>query len=155
KDDLLSIFESKAKSEKANVATFKKDLSSFTNALAKDIMHDEVVARAASYLNDFKKSNSTLASEMKKIEASENSSELGKNLKTFNETITGAYEKEAETFIKTFKENIIVEQYKLLFRELKASKAGEENESEGNKKVPEFLKKFERASNGGGSVRDR
>lgn len=155
KDDLLSIFESNAESKKANVATFKKDLSSFTNALAKDIMHDEVVARATSYLNEFKKPNSTLASEMKKIEASENSSKLGKDLKEFKETITGAYEKEAETFIKTFKENIIVEQYKLLFRELKASKAGEENESEGNKKVPEFLKKFERASNGGGSVRDR
>nr|WP_318034241.1 hypothetical protein [Mycoplasmopsis agalactiae] len=155
KDDLLSIFESKAKSEKANVATFKKDLSNFTNTLAKDIMHDEVVARATSYLNDLKKPNSALASEMKKIEASENSSELGKNLKTFNETITSTYEKEAETFIKTFKENIIVEQYKLLFRELKAFKAGEENESEGNKKVPEFLKKFERASNSGGSVRDR
>lgn len=154
KDDLLSIFESKAISEKANVATFKKDLSNFTNALAKDIMHDEVVARATTYLNDFKKSNSTLASEMKKIKESENSSELGKDLKTFNETITGAYEKEAETFVKTFKENIIVEQYKVLFRELKASKTNEDNESEGNKKVPEFLKKFEKADNGASSVRD-
>ncbi|EIN14864.1 Hypothetical protein, predicted transmembrane protein [Mycoplasmopsis agalactiae 14628] len=154
KDDLLSIFESKAESKKANVATFKKDLSSFTNALVKDIMHDEVVAKANSYLNNFKKPDSKLAGEMKKIENSENSSELGKDLKAFNETITSAYEKEVETFIKTFKDNLIVEQYKVIFRELKSSKSNEENESEGNKKVPEFLKKFEKASNGGGSVRE-
>nr|WP_307915122.1 hypothetical protein [Mycoplasmopsis bovis] len=33
KDDLLSLFENKAKSEKANVASFKKDLSNFATAL--------------------------------------------------------------------------------------------------------------------------
>ncbi|WP_430002235.1 PDxFFG protein [Mycoplasmopsis bovis] len=155
KDDLLSLFENKAKSEKANVASFKKDLASFTTALESSILSDAVVAKANSYLNNIKRSDSAIASEMKKIEESENSSKLGKELKTFKNNITDAYKKESETFISTFKQNIIVEQYKVLYRELKTAKNGDENESSSNKSVPEFLKKFEKATRGsGGTVRD-
>lgn len=155
KDDLLSLFENKAKSEKANVASFKKDLSNFATALESSIMNDAIVAKANSYINDIKKSDSTIASEMKKIKESENSSQLGNELNSFKNNINNAYKKESEAFISNFKQNIIVEQYKVLYRELKTAKNDDENESIDNKSVPEFLKKFEnptRAS--GGAVGD-
>nr|WP_307910400.1 hypothetical protein [Mycoplasmopsis bovis] len=155
KDDLLSLFENKAKSEKANVASFKKDLSNFATALESSIMNDAIVAKANSYINDIKKSDSTIDSEMKKIKESENSSQLGNELNSFKNNINNAYKKESEAFISNFKQNIIVEQYKVLYRELKTAKNDDENESIDNKSVPEFLKKFEnptRAS--GGAVGD-
>ncbi|MBT1327008.1 PDxFFG protein [Mycoplasma bovis] len=155
KEDLLSLFENEAKSERANVASFKKDLSNFTTALESSIMNDAIVAKANSYLNDIKKSDSAVASEMKKIKESENSSQLGNELKSFENNITNAYKKESEAFISNFKQNIIVEQYKVLYRELKTAKNGDENESINNKSVPEFLKKFENPTReSGGTVGD-
>nr|WP_307914081.1 hypothetical protein [Mycoplasmopsis bovis] len=128
KDDLLSLFENKAKSEKANVASFKKDLSNFATALESSIMNDAIVAKANSYINDIKKSDSTIDSEMKKIKESENSSQLGNELNSFKNNINNAYKKESEAFISNFKQNIIVEQYKVLYRELKTAKNDDENE---------------------------
>ncbi len=155
KEDLLSLFENEAKSERANVASFKKDLSNFTTALESSIMNDAIVAKANSYLNDIKKSDSAVDSEMKKIKESENSSQLGNELKSFENNITNAYKKESEAFISNFKQNIIVEQYKVLYRELKTAKNGDENESINNKSVPEFLKKFENPTReSGGTVGD-
>ncbi len=155
KEDLLSLFENEAKSERANVASFKKDLSNFTTALESSVMNDAIVAKANSYLNDIKKSDSAVDSEMKKIKESENSSQLGNELKSFENNITNAYKKESEAFISNFKQNIIVEQYKVLYRELKTAKNGDENESINNKSVPEFLKKFENPTReSGGTVGD-
>lgn len=151
----INLFENEAKSERANVASFKKDLSNFTTALESSIMNDAIVAKANSYLNDIKKSDSAVASEMKKIKESENSSQLGNELKSFENNITNAYKKESEAFISNFKQNIIVEQYKVLYRELKTAKNGDENESINNKSVPEFLKKFENPTReSGGTVGD-
>uniref|UniRef100_UPI003D26DF48 hypothetical protein n=1 Tax=Mycoplasmopsis bovis TaxID=28903 RepID=UPI003D26DF48 len=89
-----------------------------TTASLKILDSSAVVKLARSFLNNIKRSDSAIASEMKKIE-------------------------ESETFISTFKQNIIVEQYNVLYRELKTAKNGDENESSSNKSVPEFLKKFE------------
>ncbi|WP_429995238.1 hypothetical protein, partial [Mycoplasmopsis bovis] len=74
-------------------------------------------------------------------------------LKSFENNITNAYKKESEAFISNFKQKIIVEQYKVLYRELKTAKNGDENESINNKSVPEFLKKFENPTReSGGTV---
>ncbi len=133
----------------------KKISQTLQQHLESSIMNDAIVAKANSYINDIKKSDSTIDSEMKKIKESENSSQLGNELNSFKNNINNAYKKESEAFISNFKQNIIVEQYKVLYRELKTAKNDDENESIDNKSVPEFLKKFEnptRAS--GGAVGD-
>nr|WP_307907543.1 hypothetical protein [Mycoplasmopsis bovis] len=65
-------------------------------------MNDAIVAKANSYINDIKKSDSTIDSEMKKIKESENSSQLGNELNSFKNNINNAYKKESGSFYKQF-----------------------------------------------------